>query len=368
MGNNDKQPYSYDLMFSIACYIQSTAVFMSFITGVAKQATWLVIILGYILSLPVIWIYVSLCRKYCCRSLIKINELVFGKYIGKVISLLYIFYFFSLIALNLNSFSQFTVGALLPETPAVAILIGFIFACCYAVRKGPQRIAYYGTLFVIITIVILLFNAILLIKDMKFDNFFPLFNLPFSDYVQATQTLVFLPFTEIIVFFAFFPMIKQPSHIRKSLFGGLTIGAATLLMVAVRNIAVLGSSLSYFNSPAFEAVRLINVGKIFTRMEIFYAAILTMLMFFKVTVLLYATTKSIEELFQLNSYKSLVPSVSVISIIGSLVVFDSAFEHDQWGENVAAIYSVFFVFILPLLTLLITIVRGLYTDKGDDVQ
>jgi spore germination protein KB len=211
---------------------------------------------------------------------------------------------------------------------------------------------------------ILIFNSLLLIKDMKFNNFQPFFSLPIIKYVQGTQTIVALPFAETIVYFALFPNLKEPTNIKKPLFGGLTIGALTILGIVLRDTSVLGPLLSYVTSPAFETVRLINVGGIFTRMEIFYATILTLLVFFKVSIVLYATTKSIEQLLHLNSYKTLVPIIGILAVYASLTVFASTFEHAFWGSNVAAVYSTFFVFILPLITFIVALLREFYKTKG----
>jgi spore germination protein KB len=305
-----------------------------------------------------------LSERFPGKSLIEINDIVLGKIIGKLFSILYIFYFFSLVCLNANLFSEFTVGATLPETPTLVILIMLIFVCCYAVRKGPKVITYYSTLFVVIAILILIFNSLMLIKDMKLSNFQPFFSLPVIKYIQTTQTVIALPFAETIVYFAFFPNLKEPTNIKKPLFGGLTIGALTILGIVLRDTSVLGPLVSYVISPAFETVRLINVGGIFTRMEVFYATVLTVLIFFKVSILFYVTTKSIEQLLHLNSYKTLIPVIGILAVYASLTIFTSSFEHTFWGSNVAAVYSTFFVFILPLITFIVALLREFYKNKG----
>lgn len=363
MKNQKEQISSSMLLFSIACYIQSTALFIGFISSVTKQDTWIAIIIGLIIVLPIILIFTSLSGKFPGKSLIEINDIVYGKILGKIFSILYIFFFFTLAFLNTTISADFVTGTLIPETPKLAILILFISTCCYAVRKGPETMTRYSTLFSIIIILVVIINSLLLIKNMKFSNFEPSFSLPFMKYIQGAQTAAFLPFAETIVFFMLFPNLKNPTEIKKPLFGGLIIGAITILAVSLRDTAVLGPLVSYLINPAFEAVRLINLADILTRMEILYAIILLMLLFFKVSILIYAIVKGLEQIFNISSYKILVPIVGIIVVYFALIVFDSSMEHSFWGANIASIYSMLFNFILPLITLIVASIRGFRKNK-----
>ena len=74
-------------------------------------------------------------KKYPGKTIIEINDCVFGTYIGKIFSSLYIFFFFSLAFLNANNMSGFVSSYVLPDTPTVVILFMFMFVCAWSVRK-----------------------------------------------------------------------------------------------------------------------------------------------------------------------------------------------------------------------------------------
>lgn len=345
------------LMFSIGCFIQGSTLLTGYVTGVAKQETWISVVAGYIVSLPILGIYIKLANKFPRKNIIQITTSTFGGILGRIISGFYIFFFFSLAFLNTRVMGEFMTGYIMPETPLLAFQIMFIFVCAWAVRKGVETMTRYGVLFVIIVSIVILFNSVLLIKDMKFSNFLPIFSLPITKYIQATHTVVILPFCEIFTFFMIFPYIKESAKVKKALYGGLTIGAITFFAIVLRDTSVLGAANVVFTAPTFEVIRLINVGDIFTRMEILYSTVLLILFFFKVSIVFFAAVMGTAQLFNLHSYRILVPIFGVLITIFSFIAFESPSETSYWGQNIAAVYSSFFEVLLPAITLVVAVIQ-----------
>jgi spore germination protein KB len=125
----------------------------------------------------------------------------------------------------------------------------------------------------------------------------------------------------------------------------------------LRDTSILGADNYIFSAPTFEVIRLIDIGVIFNRIESIYAAILVMLVFFRVSITFFATISSIAQTFNLRSYKILVLIFGVLIIVFSLIVFDSDSESSYWGTNVAAVYSTFFEVLLPAITLVVAIIK-----------
>lgn len=352
MSLGKEQISGRQLMFSIACFVQGSSLVTSYVTTTAKQETWIVIIAGYIVSLPILGMYAALAHIFPGKSIVEITINVFGNILGRIFSLLYIYFFFSLAFLNTRDMGNFINGFIMPKTPMMAFLIMFIFICAWAVRSGVETMTRYSVLFVITSFIVTSTTSILLFKDMKTSNFFPILSLPISKYLQGTHAVIAIPFCEIISFFMLFPDVKETKKVTKALYGGVTIGLVTLLLSTLRNTAVLGPLIPILSSPTFETIRFIDVGHILTKMEILYAGSLIMLLFFKVTIIYYATVKGIAQVFNLHSFRVLVPIFGVLIIISAFSVFDSAVEHAYWGTHVAAIYSILFEVILPIITLL----------------
>ncbi len=364
MKKSSEQISTAQLLFSVGAFIQGSTLLTFGIHVFTKQEAWIGVISGCILSLPIIWMYTVLTKKFPGKSLIEINEIVLGKILGRLFSILYIFFFLSLAFLNTRDVGDFVGSYLLPITPMPVVLIMFIFVCAWAVRKGVKTITSYGTLFVIITFIVLLLNSLLLAKNIKLGNLLPLFSQPLKNYFEAAHTVAMLPICEIMAFFMLFPNLQNTKGAGKALWGGVAIGSATLLMNVVRDTAVLGPLAPLLTSPTFSTIRLINVGNIFTRMEVLYALVLIMLLFFKTSILFYAAVSGISQLLRLDSYKYLVHTFGAIIVIFAIAIFDSGVEHSVWLiEGSGPIYSTFFELLLPFITLVVAMVRGFFGKK-----
>ena len=353
------------LMFSIICFIQASTSLSSFVFSVLKQETWICVILGYLLSLPVIWVYVKLAELYPQKSLIEINDLALGKVVGKLFSVLYLWFFFSLVFLNTITIGSFVVGYIMPETPLMAVIILFILTCAYSVRKGVESMTRYSALFVIMVLLFIAANVSMLIKEMDFSSFFPIFSFPVTNYIQASHTMAAVPFCDIIVFMMLFPHVEKGRSLRKPVFLGLTFGAITLLVTIVRDTAVLGVLGAYLTLPTLEVLRLINIGNTLTKVEVFFIILLIILQFFKTSVALFATVKSASQIFGLRSYKALAVVMGALAAGFAAMAFPSSAEMAYWGRNIAAHYSTFFEAVLPVITLIVALIRKSYKGQKE---
>lgn len=351
------------LFLMTTSFIQSSAIIMSYVTDVSGRDTWLIILFGLLAFLPIAAIFITLAQKFPGKTLIEINELVLGKIAGKIVSAIYCIYFFILCFLNLDDMSAFIVGTLMPETPKAAVLALFMAVACYAVRKGPADITRWTMAIVAGLFMITIINTLLLADQIKPEHLKPVLNQSPGVYFHAMMNMVFIAYAEIMILWMFFPILEKPMELKKPLIGGTAFGTVILLVVSARDIAVLGDAATYFTNPSYEAIRLINLADILTRMEVLYAIVLLLLLFYKITLLLYATAKGLEQVTGIQSYRSLVWPIGVLVACYSLASFDSPLEQLYWGKNFASIFSMCFLLLLPLITLCMAAVRGFKKAK-----
>lgn len=355
---------STQLMFSIGCFIQASSLFTAFALNITLQDTWLPILAGFIISIPIFLMYAALYRKYPGQSLIEINDIVYGPYIGKAVSAFYIFFFLSVTTFNVREMGSFVVTDIMPETPMNAIIIMMVFVCAYAASKGVETFTSYSTFFIFIFSAILLFNGVLLISDMDLKEFLPALTLNYSKYVQSTHLIIVIPFCEIVSFLMFFPCVKDTKKLGKTLIAGLSIGAATVFFVVARDIAVLGPLVSILKLPSYETVRQIDVGNVLSKMEILYAFILLLLLFYKITILFYATVMSIAQSFHLRTYTPLVSLVGVVIVSYSILYSDSSIENVYWETNFVPFFYMIFELIIPMITFILALMQKRKRQKA----
>jgi len=353
---------TFQYMLSVVCYIQSSALLTSFFTPIVKQDSWLVVLFGMAVSLPVLLVYAAIMRSFPGMSLIEICQTVFGKAVGSVVSLIFIWFFLTVASLNLSNFGSFMRQAVLVETPTMVVIILMIVLCAYAVEKGLKVITRYAPIFVILAYALTLLGIALTLNIMNFDNFLPMLNQPISRYIQSTNIIMTVPFGELVVFLMITPHISRGKRRNSAyLWGGFLLGGTTLLFVVLRDTAVLGNVGSMFAIPPFETLRLVNLGSSLNRLEILFAILLVILLFFKIAFLYYVTVLAFAQLFKLKTYHPLVLIVGVMIIAYSTIYsYHSTVVRAALIRQELVIIWLLFEFLLPLAVLIAGRARGLH--------
>lgn len=347
-------------MFAIAFYLQSSSLLTAFVAGIAKHESWLPVLFGIGLALPLTYLYRTLMVTFPQKDLLQILEEVFGPILGKMLGLAYAWFFITLAALNVLDLGNFVKITVMTETPQLVLALVCVLVAVYAVRHGLKVVTQYGTLFTFVEFGILLLTIILLANQMHFQNFLPLLTQPAMKYIHSTHLILTVPFGELVVFLMCAPCVRLSSKdATKYWFGGVAMGMAALLIVQLRDISILGDAISMFTLPGLVVLRLVNLGQALSRMEILFAVALMMLLYFKISVLCYVSTITVARLLGITAYKRLALVVGVLILAYSPTLYRSSVEHtaSAW-ETTPAIWTPFEI-LLPLFTLIVAKIRKL---------
>ncbi len=347
------------LMFLVAGFVQGSVLLISFTTSLTKHDTWLVVLSGFVLIVPVVLSYALLAKRFAGISLVRINDIVFGRYLGKAVSIYYILFFMLTLSFNFRDLGDFYTTFLMTDTPLIFFLIVFISVCAYAVRVGIENLGRVSHLFVFTAFFIVISTFILMLDKMDFSNILPVFELSPKIFLQGTHIIASVPFGELVTFLTIMAALNDTRHIVRNTLTGLLLGAASLLLVSLRNTFVLGSMESVLTSPSFQAARLIDLGTVLTRMDLLVGIGQTMMQFLKCCLFYYAIAVSISQLLRLRSYLPMILPIGGIEAVLAVIVFQSSVEHNLITISAGIIYSIPVIYILPPLTLLIAGLRKL---------
>lgn len=348
-------------MFAIAFYLQSSALLTSFLAGITKQESWIPVVIGIVICIPLIYLYRTLMLMFPDKNFLQVLNKVYGPIAGKIIGISYVWFFLTLTALNVRDIGDFTKITILAETPHVVLTLCCVLVAVWAVRHGFKAVARYGSVFTIIEFFIVAVSIVLVINQIEFTNFLPLFTQPAIKYVQSTHIIATIPFGELVVFLMVTPCVKKLSRreATKYWFYGVAMGVIVLLVVLLRDIAILGNALHLFALPGLVTLRLVNLGEALNRMEIIFAIAVIMLLFFKIAVLIYVTTIAIAQLFETTQFKRLALIVGVLVVAYSSTLYPNSVEHTITARTIEPVIWTLFEFILPLLTLIVAKARKL---------
>ena len=194
-------------------------------------------------------------------------------------------------------------------------------------------------MFVLTGLFVIIGTFILLVDQMDFTNFLPFFEQPFIRIFQGIHIVSTIPFGETVVFLMIMGCMNKSEYLAKNTFLGLLIGVVSLLIVSVRNTAVLGKTQSIWTSTSFQSIRLINIGTVLPRMDFLIGIAQTILIFFKCSLFFYVLVVALSQLFGLKSYLPLVLPLAGIEVIIAATVFQSPVDHAMITQNAGIIYS-----------------------------
>lgn len=322
----------------------------------AKNNAWLAIIGGMLIALVFVWVFTTLTNRYPDKTIVEINDIILGPYLGKLFSILYIWYFLHLGALVLRNSGDFFT-TIMTTTPLIVFLIILALVCALAVRSGIEVIARVTFLLVPITPLALIIDTILLTQDIDLSNLLPFMDIPFQEFVKAAHNAASFPFGEIIVFVMILAFINKSSKGRISLVRALLIAGIFYVASSIRNIAVLGSVAEINFLPTFSVIRLVNIADVLTRLEIVVSINLLTMHFIYITVVYYAAVLGTAQMLKIRSYLPLVFPIGALIINLSLLQYNSALENTYFTQFFYPYYSLPFELLLPLFTLIVAKIR-----------
>lgn len=315
----------------------------------AKQDSWLGLIVGAVMALPLILIYARLHKLRPDQNLFDIIEWVFGKYVGKVLILLFSWYALHLCALVTRNFYEYVITVSMHQTPPFffvlfVAVIGILVAKAGIEVTGRLSVFFFPGICITILLTVVMgipFFDMEHIKPVLYDGIAPLIDGAFS--------MFSFPFAELIMFtmvFSTFRLNKSPSKIYTF---GLGFGLLFLLLISLRNLLILGSSVmnsQYY--PSLSAVKVIQMGTFFERIEIIVSVVFVICGFIKACICAIAASQGVAKVFKIENYRTIVSPIILIVEILAILFFKSSMEMFDWLK-IYKYYAIPFQIIFPVI-------------------
>lgn len=318
--------------------------------GEAERDMWISIAIAVLLAVPVYLIYSRILSLFPDKDLFEILDLNFGKFFGKLISLLFIWFAFHLGALVLRNFGEFISTVGLPETPKIVPVIMFGLLCIYGAKAGIETLAKCAEYFIIFVIAIIIIFGLLAIPSMDMDNILPIMGDGLGKAMSGVLSSFTYPFGETVVFMMILSALQNKKSPYRVYIPALLLGGLVILIIALRNIMILGpNTLKAVYFPSYSALSRINIGNFLQRLEIAVTIVFILSGFIKITVCLLAATKGVARVLGFDDYRILVAPVGLLMVNLANVIYKDIGETFDWAFEVWPYYALPFEAILPIL-------------------
>ncbi|WP_219639524.1 endospore germination permease [Cohnella sp. CFH 77786] len=322
------------------------------LAAVAKQDAWIASLLGLLFNLAAVFFYLRFSRSFPDMTLAQYYERVYGRWLGKLFTLSFVFFSFIGAATVLFYLGNFINTQVMPKTPIQAISILFILIVAMGLRLGLEAIAKAGE--ILFPWIVLLFFILIacLLPQVEVHKLLPMFEADVSSLLKGAVSVTGTSALPFIVFLMFYPAFvanrKKAGRgfVAGTIAGGLFIAAITFL-----SVAVLGADISERQMyPSFSLAKRINIGNFFARVEILIAAIWFITVYFKILFYLYGCVAGLAQLLGIGDYRALVLPMGMILVVYSQVVYPNVVYAAEFDRTVWIPYILTYGLVIPIAT------------------
>lgn len=333
----------------------------------AKQDIWIAIFIGFVMSLPMLIIYSKILSLFPGKDLFDILIEVFGNIVGKIISILFVWYAFHLGSLVIRNFSEFVNVVSFPETPQF-ILIAFLGLLCIWVSKAGIEVLGRWAAFVFpIILIIFILTIIFSMTNAHLINLKPVLYNGIQPVLSSAFSISTFPFGETVIFIMVFNTLQNNKKISKVFLISALIGCGLMIFVSVRNILVLGPQVTFdYYFPSYIAVRTINIGDFLQRIEVVVAIVFITGGFLKISVCLCAATRGAAKILNIKNYRNIVAPIGLLMMDLASIIYQNTMEMFDWAAKIYQYYAIPFQVILPIAILIAAKIK--LRNKGNAVQ
>jgi spore germination protein (amino acid permease) len=319
------------------------------IAGDAKNDAWISGIVSVFMFLPMLLIYSRILSLFPGKDLFDILDLCFGKIPGKLIAVIYIWYAFHLGALVLRNYGEFINTVAMPETPILVSIVSLSAVCIIAVRMGVEVLARTTTFMIPLMYFIIAVVFVFVLPQLKLHFLKPVLGNGIMPVLKGAFSTFSFPFAETVLFIGVFSSLQTKKSPIKVYIWGTLFSAVTIIILTIRNIAVLGNMLGSFYFPSYEAVSMINLGDFIQRVEVSVSIIFIFCAFVKCSICLLVVCKGIGKMFNLKDYRSIVLQTGLLITYFSYTIYDNIMLMNYWAFKVYAYYAFPMEVIIPVI-------------------
>lgn len=344
---------------SLASMMITTRIFFTGILALLSKtstASWYATLISAAVSILLFLFVYLLMKRFPGKDLAAVFEIVTGKIIGKILALIFSAYFIFYSGTQLREFVEMIKAYTLPYTPPSFIIFSFLGAVLVASYYGLEGIAKVSYVSFVVVIVSVAFILILASPNYQVNSLFPIggYGLDKTLYNGFLRSSAYSD----VIFLAF--IVNSIGGAKKM----RNIGVLSLILSGIIISVTCACIIMAFEYPQasenlsslYQISRIIYFNRFFQRIESIFifawvvAAIVTVSMGFYLAVSIFCKACRVP-----NHRPGLLP----FSFFTFLVALLPRSLTETVEINLIYIrqYSIFFVYLVPILILFIAILR-----------
>lgn len=325
-----------------------------------NQDVWITEILSIVFSVIFVIPILLLITNFKGKSFSEMVCTILGNKLGKAVGIIYaVFMTFGnfICILMILIFMNAYVFA---ETPPWAILIFTLLPALYSSYKGILSIGRTAVLFAGYAMVTILLFSLCGYPEMDYRLILPVLSDSTSWQILSGAFFLAARYSEIVLFMFLAVYFSPDLKVVKTAVLSIILGAVFTLLMALPTLTVLGNFISqHVWNPYYLYCRQIHIYDFIQRADSLSFIAWYILAIFKLSIYNFIAAKLLSDVFGTKSHKPFTfILITVLSVVCLLPMFNcSTFITQMRSYNVITWFVFPFIFILPLIILIVYLIR-----------
>lgn len=349
-----------------ATFLMVTMIFATvilFVPGItakhAGQDGWLSVIFATGGGLLIARLVTSLSLRFPDKTIFEYPCEIMGRWPGKLVGLLYVWWYLHINSEVLREFGSFLVAAFMPDTPIIVFHLVAVAIAAYTIRNGLEVFTRANEIFLPLILGSIVTLFVLAIMDMDFKRLLPVFEADVADIVKgAAAPLAW--FGEIVTMAVVIPYLNKPGEAHRVAALAVLICGSFFLLTVVGVLAIFGPHLTgAFMFPSLNGARIISIANFLERLEAVVMVIWVTGGFVKVAIWYWVAVLGTAQVLELKDYRPLVLPIGAVLVAMSILLHPSILDLLDFLGRIWPPYALsIFEVGIPLLLLVTALVRG----------
>lgn len=324
----------------------------------AGKDIWIAILLGITFGLLISLVYSKILSSFPGRNLFDILEFLFGKVVGKTISLLYVWFAFHLTLNCFTDFFYFIKTVTFPEIQPLITMIFPIILCIWGVKLGIEGIGRISNLALTPVILLIILLVFLVTPKMKIDHLLPVLENGFQPIFKGAFMVFSFTFAQSVVFMGFFDCFKDTKTITKVYLKGICLGGIALLIIKISDVAVLGIyTFSQYYYPTYASVSRVQMGDFIHGIEIVVGVTFVFSALIKACVSMLTVCKGLSSILSFDDYRFLATPMVLLNAASVFIINKNIMQYTAFNSHALRYYAFPFLVLFPIIILVFTLIK-----------
>ncbi|WNS44068.1 endospore germination permease [Paenibacillus sp. MMS20-IR301] len=287
----------------------------------ARQDAWISIIIAGCIALLIAVLVTQVARLAPGQSLIEYSPLILGKWLGKLVIMIYLVQWYTIIPIVLRQFTDLVNIMLLPETPKELIILLMVLLLTYATYVGGiegigRCSEFLGPIIMITVLLVLLANS----NHIHWKNILPVYVDSGAKHIVQGSFAPASYLGHSVEYLMFASFLKQPRKGAPYAIWAVLFANLLVLLTTIMIIAILGVNLSpNMWYPFFEMTQKISLFGFIDNFDAIPVVIWMSSVFIKLAVYFFVVSYGTAQFLKIGNWKLLIWFIAPVMFAFALI-------------------------------------------------